>query len=188
MQCRALAFIAAWILLFTVDAECVHSLQGWAALQPRSMHGPTIARPPLISALTSCLPRPASARSQQGLPATIHLGLSPVALAVAERTGRLFVLSPVLYFVSSQRLHTCPGSVTTVDLHTGTVLGTAAVGQAPLSIAVDEGRSRVIVISAGGMYDTLPGSVSMLDSTSGRLVKTTTLGRHPLGAALAQAA
>ncbi len=106
--------------------------------------------------------------------ARVRVGPFPVALAVAERQGHVFVLN-------QDPRETSRGSVSMLESRTGRVLGVAPVGRGARALAVDEGANRVFVLNAGPADPTGvqlgPNSVSVLDATTGRVLATTPVGR-----------
>ncbi len=81
---------------------------------------------------------------------TVGVGRDPVALAVDERAGRVFVVGAA-------------GSVTTLDAVSGAVVRTIAVGRGAQAAAVDEATGRAFV--------TDPGRVFMLDARTGAVLR-----------------
>lgn len=117
---------------------------------------------------------------------TVRLSTSPFAMAVDEKTQRVFVVT------SDPR--TAKGGVTVLDARSGKVLATVALGamtqggatQPPWagSIVLDEAAGRVLVLSAGpgkGANNSPigPGHVYVLDAASGRLLHTVRVGFGP---------
>ncbi len=90
------------------------------------------------------------------------VGFQPVAVAVAARTGRAFILN--------ER----GNSVSVLDTRTGAVIRTVPVGNSPLAVAVDETTGRVFVTNPGGWP--APGTVSVLDARTGAVLRTVTVG------------
>jgi YVTN family beta-propeller protein len=99
---------------------------------------------------------------------TVHVGLSPLAIAVDERVGRAFVVS----YGSDTRT----GRLSVLDTHSGAVLRTVTVGLLPQGVAVDERTGRVFV---AGEDSSGLGDVSVLDVMSGRLLRTVTVDQAP---------
>jgi YVTN family beta-propeller protein len=81
-----------------------------------------------------------------------QVGSGPDALAVDERSARVFVASSTA------------GTLSVLDARSGTLLRTVTLGGRPSALAVDERRRRVYVADAG--------TLSVLDATSGALVRT----------------
>jgi len=105
---------------------------------------------------------PGSYNGLQRLPAlpspvlhTVSVGRDPVALAVDERAGRVFVLGSA-------------GSVTTLDATTGVVMRSVAVGRGAQSVVADEVTGRAFV--------TDPGRVFMLDVRTGAVLRAISVG------------
>src|SRR5579875_1556085 len=98
-----------------------------------------------------------SARHTASLPLlrAVRVGRNPVALAVDERAGRVFVVGAA-------------GSVTVLDATTGAVVRTVAVGRRAQSVAVDEATERAFV--------TDPGRVFTLDARTGAVLRASPLG------------
>jgi hypothetical protein len=138
-----------------------------------------------LPTLSPCSRQTAGAVPHRGLPWTVRLDLMPIALAVGERTGHVFLLNPGGGYDPELGDYTCTGSVTTVDLRTGGVLQTVPVGIEPSSMVVAEGLNRVVVINVHDR-DLMRGSVSVLDARSGRLLRTTRLDGPAGGGAVAQ--
>jgi DNA-binding beta-propeller fold protein YncE len=91
---------------------------------------------------------------------TVHVGETPLALATAERSSRVFVANS-----NGQ-------SVSMLDARTGTMLATLPLGGVPIAIALDETRGRVFTLNACAPMSQahpeqrclgLPSSVSVLD-------------------------
>ncbi len=93
------------------------------------------------------------------------VGFGPVAVAVAVRTGRAFVLNEQ------------SNSVSVLDTRTGAVIRTVPVGNAPLAVAVDETTEQVFVTNPGGWP--APGTVSVLDARTGSVLRTVSVGLSP---------
>jgi len=107
--------------------------------------------------------------------ARVRVGSFPVALAVAERQGHVFVLN-------QDPRETSLGSVSMLDSRTGRVLSTAPVGCGARTLTVDEQTGRVFVLNAGPTASGALGSngaasVSVLAAATGRVLRTTTVGR-----------
>lgn len=114
-------------------------------------------------------------RSEKLLPA-VTVGMSPVAVAVDERSGHAFVAN---YGESS---------VTTLDVRHGTVLGVVAVGPGPRVMATD-GRGGRVLVANEGVTDSMGspigrGSVSVLDGQSGTVVRTIAVDASPMAVAV----
>ncbi len=88
-------------------------------------------------------------------PHTVPVGRDPVALAVDERTSRVFVVGSA-------------GGVTLLDATTGVVLRSVAVGRGAQAVAVDEATGRVFV--------TDPGRVFLLDARTGAVLHAFPVG------------
>ena len=131
-------------------AECAAALAGWlvAAAGPGASHGwgaahgPGAARQPASPPPLSPLPAPVLR--------SVPVGRDPVALAVDQRTGRVFVVGAA-------------GSVTTLDATTGAPLRSVAVGRGAQAVAVDEATGRAFV--------TDPGRLFMLDARTGAVLR-----------------
>lgn len=91
------------------------------------------------------------------------VGWAPVALAVDERHGRVYVAN------------SSDNSVSVLDAASGRLVGTIAVDWAPVALSVDERSGRVFVVNAIG------GTVSVLDAQRGAVMRTVALGwdAHP---------
>jgi YVTN family beta-propeller protein len=102
---------------------------------------------------------------------TVGVGLAPSAVAVDERTGRVFVAN------DGER------SVSVLDAYSGTVLRTVRVGFGPIAIATDDRDGRVLVANEGVTDSTGhplgDGSVSVLDAHSGKVLGTVVVGMSP---------
>jgi len=83
----------------------------------------------------------------------------PIAMTIAARTGRAFV-------VNSQ-----DNSVGVVDMGAGRLLRTVTVGYSPVGAAVDARGGRVFVADNSDANDGYLGSVTILDATTGRVVR-----------------
>ncbi len=103
---------------------------------------------------------------------TVPVGSDPVALAVAARSGRVFVAS------------SADQTVSMLDARTGATLATNTVGHWPVAIAVDETHGRVLSLDACVVSLQSPEQpcrngasfVSVLDLRSGTLIDTVNLG------------
>jgi YVTN family beta-propeller protein len=102
---------------------------------------------------------------------TVGVGLSPSAVAVDERTGRVFVAN------DGER------SVSVLDAYSGTVLRTVRVGFGPIAIATDDREGRVLVANEGvtdsAGHPLGDGSVSMLNARGGKVLGTVGVGMSP---------
>jgi YVTN family beta-propeller protein len=107
---------------------------------------------------------------------SIHVGTTPVAVAVDPLTARAFVTSmgplPPAHPASS---------VSVLDSHSGRVLHTIAVGPYPALVAVDAPVGRVLVVHSWGRpADAGPGSLGggtdVLDAHTGQLLATLAVG------------
>jgi YVTN family beta-propeller protein len=92
---------------------------------------------------------------------TTPLGGGPSALAVDERTARVFVAN------------SNDGTVSALDAHNGTLLRTITIGDQPTALAVDERRGRAYVVDADA------GTLSLLDATGGTLLRTVRVDPTP---------
>jgi YVTN family beta-propeller protein len=112
--------------------------------------------------------------------ATIPLAHSPVAVALDETRGRVFTLNACAIALSNPAYLCRDGasSVSVLDLHSGTLLGTVSLGSGATTMAVDDRTGRVVVANDGA--DTL----SLLDATTGRVLHTVGLGGAPMAAAM----
>lgn len=103
---------------------------------------------------------------------TVQVGETPVALAVAARSGRVFVAN------SSDQ------SVSMLDARTGAPLATMPLGHTPTALALDEAQGRVFTLNACTISPLNPekacrdatASLSVLDLSSGALLGTVPLG------------
>lgn len=93
---------------------------------------------------------------------TTTVGVGPVAVAVDERSGRVFVLNHNDRYYGQQSNER--GSVSVLDARTGLLLRTVAVGGSPSAVAIDTRLGHAFVIVSDM-------SVAMLDATSGALLK-----------------
>lgn len=104
---------------------------------------------------------------------TVSVGILPIAVAVDERRGRVFVAN------------NGSNSVSVLDAYTGRVLRTVGVGRNPGAIAVDTHTGRVFVVNSNSPYLSLEGaaaangSVSVLDAWSGIVLRTMPVGIAP---------
>src|SRR5207245_2385803 len=105
---------------------------------------------------------------------TVAVGRGPSALAVDQRSNRVFVAN---FFGNS---------VNVLDARSGTVLRTISVGKSPSDVAVDARTGRAFVVNAGPYpeKDGTAGTVSVLDSRTGAVVRTVLVGRRPSGLAV----
>jgi YVTN family beta-propeller protein len=105
----------------------------------------------------------------------VPLGPAPAALAVAARSGHLFVAD------------SAADTVTMLDARTGAPLATTTVGQAPVALTVDEVHGRVFTLNIpnscvvtalgpGRVCQNAPSSVSVLDRRRGVLLGTVDVG------------
>lgn len=104
---------------------------------------------------------------------TVAVGILPLAVAVDERRGRVFVAN------------SGSNTVSVLDARTGRVVRTVHVGRNPAALAVDSRAGRVVVVNsarpylfpdrAGGTH----GSVSILDAGSGSVRATMPAGVAP---------
>jgi len=99
----------------------------------------------------------------------VPVGNSPVALAVDERAGHVFVANQV------------DGTVSVLDARSGRVIRTVPVGTAPVAVAVDARTGRAFVVNSN-VFPTGtisgPSSVSVLDTHTGALVRTVAVGQR----------
>src|SRR5205814_5625001 len=87
-----------------------------------------------------------------------NIGVLPVAIFIDHRYGHAFAAN----FGSS--------TISMISTNSGTVLHTAAVPTGQLALAVDEQRSRLIVVSNGRR--SLESYVSVLDAEQVRVLRT----------------
>ncbi len=111
---------------------------------------------------------------------TARVGLDPSAVAVAERSGRVFVVNRG--GSSAQSLSSQLGSVSVLDSSTGRVLHSAVVGVAPQAIAIDERSGRVVVANRGATPER--GCVSILDDRQGTLLGEIEVDVYPAAVAV----
>lgn len=111
----------------------------------------------------------------------VAVGAAPDALAVDERSGRVFVANLGPLDLDSG-IPTRAGSVSALDARSGAVLRTVTVGVFPTRLAIDERSGRVFALNLGlrtGLrYTSTPrhSSVSVLDGTTGRSLATVGIG------------
>lgn len=113
---------------------------------------------------------------------SVSVGILPLAAAVDERQGRVFVAN------------SGSNTVSMLDARTGKVVRTVRVGRNPAAIAVDSQAGRVVVVNsarpylfpdrAGGAH----GSVSILDASSGTVLSTIPVGVAPAAVAVDESA
>jgi len=101
----------------------------------------------------------------------IEVGVDAQAMAVDERSARLFVLSRAGDVSGS--LPPTGGSVSMLDTRTGKLLGINPVGIYPWGVAVDERTNRAFVTN------TYSNTVTLLNATSGTIVRTIAVGKGP---------
>lgn len=89
---------------------------------------------------------------------TDKVGRGPSAVAIAEKTGHVFVANRD------------DGTVSIVNANTGRVVRTVRVGTQPSIIAVDDRMGHVFVANQGNQ------TVSMLDARTGALIRTLQVG------------
>ncbi len=108
---------------------------------------------------------------------TVAVGLAPLAVAVDEGTGRVFVVNG-----GAADAHAA-GSVSTLDAANGTLLHTTAIGMSPTAIVIDKTTGRVLV--TGVMGSGHDAAVTLLDGRSGARVCIVIVraGVQPLGLA-----
>ncbi len=113
---------------------------------------------------------------------TTRLGRNrfPLAIGVDDRAGHVFV--------SSAHAGSGSGMVDILDARSGRLLHAVAVGQTPLSLAVDTRHERVVIADAGvrdnqGALSGL-GSVDVLDARTGRVLRTIPQDGAPILAAV----
>src|SRR5579885_3052649 len=99
----------------------------------------------------------------------VPVGRGPDAVAIDERTDRVFVANGD------------DGTVSMLDAHSGAPLRTIAVGRDPDALAVDAQTQRVFAVNGNFAG---PGSVSVLDARSGRLLRTVAVGLSPVAVAV----
>jgi len=111
----------------------------------------------------------------------VSVGDAPDALALDERSGRVFVANLGPLDVDTG-VPSGAGSVSMLDATSGVVLRTVAVGVFPAGLAVDVRSGRVFVLNLGTKTGLryAPGprrsEVSTLDATTGTPVRTTAVG------------
>jgi DNA-binding beta-propeller fold protein YncE len=94
---------------------------------------------------------------------TIDVAQNPYQLAVAARSGRVFVLGG-----SGQSPYM--GHVAMLDAQSGRLLRTVTAGDDSQALAVDEMTGRVFIMNAGRQSG--KGSVTILDARTGSVVRT----------------
>src|SRR5205823_1761384 len=103
---------------------------------------------------------------------TVSVGRGPRAVAVAERTGHIFVGN------------SNADTMSMLDTRTGALLRTTRMEQSPWAVAVDDRTGRVFVLG-GGIDDAyvrplgMSGTVSMLDARTGAVLRTVAVGVGP---------
>ena len=103
---------------------------------------------------------------------TVSVGGGPTAVAVAERSGHIFVGN------------SNADTVSMLDARTGPVLRTARMEHSPRAVAVDDRTGRVVVLSRGIDDAYVPpiglsGTVSALDARTGTVLHTVAVGVGP---------
>lgn len=104
---------------------------------------------------------------------TSSVGATPIAVAVDERSNRVFVAMWGAQGVEG------PGGVSVLDARTGQLIRTVAVGANPRAMAIDERANRVFILNGGDLPTHTEGSVTMLDATSGQVLRTLARGSYP---------
>jgi DNA-binding beta-propeller fold protein YncE len=113
---------------------------------------------------------------------TVATGVAPIALAVDEQTGRLFVASAGAADLQGDYLG--GGGITILDSRTAAVLRTVPAAQRPRVLAVDARSAQLFVATCGSPTST--GSLLVLDAHSGALRRTLPLGPCPTALAVDQ--
>jgi YVTN family beta-propeller protein len=103
---------------------------------------------------------------ETGIVRTIPTGNMPCSLAANADRNEVYVANYG------------DGSVTVIDGHLGTAIGTVSVGKHPEAIAVDSTRGLVYVAN------TQESTVSVIDVLTRRVVKTLNAGEHPYAIAV----
>jgi len=107
---------------------------------------------------------------------TTTVGLDPLAVAVEERAGHVFVAStgPSDRYGNARGA----GTVSMLDARSGALLHMAKVGLRPQEMADDERTGRLFVANYTG------NSVSVLDTRTGAVIATTRVGIDPTSIAV----
>jgi DNA-binding beta-propeller fold protein YncE len=113
---------------------------------------------------------------------TVTIGVAPIALAVDEQTGRLFVANAGSMDLQGDYLG--GGGISILDSRTAAVLRTVPAAQSPRALAVDAQSGQLFVATCGS--PTTPGSLLVLDARSGALRRTLPLGVCPTALAVDQ--
>ncbi len=120
-------------------------------------------------------------------PQELEVDLNPVAVVIDDKVRHAFAISQGAIGNLGEPLEA--GTVTMIDIATGTVVRTTQVGIAPISAAVDERNDRVFVVNQGAFdpsgRQSSSGSVSILDATTGDLLRTVQVGIGALQIAVA---
>jgi len=97
---------------------------------------------------------------------TTDLGYVPVAVALDDARGRVFIAHQTLWNITDETPRG-PGAVTVQDVTSGTVLATITVGWLPTALMLDERAQRLFVLNeeANGVGGDALGSVSALNIT-----------------------
>jgi YVTN family beta-propeller protein len=96
------------------------------------------------------------------------LGFFPGPLAAAPRVGRAFVTAATEFGIdtATDQLHT-------LDLRTGTILGTLTLGGHITDVAVDDSQDHILVVDSDNNV------VRILDTRTGNVVHTIGVAAHP---------
>ena len=97
---------------------------------------------------------------------TTDLGYVPVAVALDDARGRVFIAHQTLWNITDETPRG-PGAVTVQDVTSGAVLATTTVGWIPTALMLDARAQRLFVLNeeAHGVGGDATGSVSALDIT-----------------------
>lgn len=143
----------------------------------------------LLAALVAMNLYGGQAAGEAGVPRapSVNVGQNPVAAAVDNGTGHVFVLD--LGPINRIGNPTNSGRVSMFSEHSTVILRTTRVGFDPNAVVVDSPLEHVFVVN-GGSYSASgvhshAGTVSILNSRTGNLLRTVRVGVYPAAAAVA---
>src|SRR5438067_1266878 len=105
---------------------------------------------------------------------SVAVGRGAHALAVHERTGRVFVTNAL------------DDSLSLLDARSGRVLRTIPLGFTPTALAVDEHTDRVFFLAEAPGFQPFPTVVRLLDARAGTVLHTVPVGLAATAIAVAE--